>query len=203
MGRKKVRSKRYVSIPPVSKPVNNITDLYLEMHDNLVKAFSRTLTDAEFAEDLSHDVFEKLLRYPPQSWDKIEALVATIANCLRADFNKDRYSSGDTQFIDDILEFECHDEGITDPMRLMVIAEARLVIDEFIATLSPKHQGIFTDYYFNDFDIQDLVDKHGSTRKSISTELRRMRKKFEMKFGEYDLVPEETWIAGGIGGESD
>lgn len=191
--------KKRISVPsPKQDPFNYTFDtLYKEYWGPLQKLFYQSIGDYHMAEDLAQMVLIRVWRYWDRlQWDKLAGAIGTIANNVRYDYLKANFDKPDKDFYEDSLEFECHDEGINDPVRKLVIERAANAVVAFTGILRDKDREFFLDFYLRDCDLDHLCEKHGIKRPHVYVRLHRIRELLFECFESYDLLPDGEWNRG-------
>lgn len=171
--------------------------LYEEYWDRLHILYSYSIQDYHDAEDLAQEALIRIWRYWDRiQWNKLGGAIAVIVNNVRYDYVRGNFDKPDKEFYEDTLEFESHDEGITDPLRKLVIERAADAVNEFTGVLRDKDREIFLDFYTRDMDIEDLCQKYGMKRTHIYVQLHRIRELLHECFDAYDLIPDGYWNYG-------
>lgn len=177
-------------------------ELYAEYWDRLHILYSYSIRDYHDAEDLAQEALVRIWRYWDRiQWNKLGGAIAVIVNNVRYDYVRGNFDKPDKEFYEDTLEFESHDDGITDPLRKLIIERAADAVNEFTGVLKDKDREIFLDFYTRDMDIEDLCQKYGMKRTHIYVQLHRIRELLHECFDAYDLIPEGCWTYGlpGVG----
>lgn len=172
-------------------------ELYAEYWDRLHILYSYSIQDYHDAEDLAQEALIRIWRYWDRiQWNKLGGAIAVIVNNVRYDYVRGNFDKPDKEFYEDTLEFESHDDGITDPLRKLVIERAADAVNEFTGVLRDKDREIFLDFYTRDMDIEDLCQKYGMKRTHIYVQLHRIRELLHECFDAYDLIPDGYWNYG-------
>ena len=191
------RKNRRLVIPAPKQETYTYDELYAEYWPAIHRLFYYAFDDYHEAEDLTQEVIIRIWKFWNRiQWDKLSGAIAVIVNNVRIDHGRDKLNKVDKDFYDSELEFECHDEGITDPLRLLVIERARTAIEEFTEVLRDKDKELFLDYYTRDVSMDELVEKHGMKRTHIHVRLFHIRKLLFECYASYDLLPDGDFNRG-------
>lgn len=192
-------SKRVIIPEPKHNPVTHkytYDELYAEYWEKLHRQFSMSIDDWHLAEDLTQEVMLRVLKFWDRiQWDKLTGAIGTIANNVRYDYLNERTNKVDKDSYDDMFEFEQHDEGITDPVRLLVTEQAIKGVDGFLKSLKDKDKDVFVDFYLNNMEITEVCDKHNMKRNHVYVQLFRIRELLNDEFRKMDIIPDGGWNA--------
>lgn len=189
--------KKRITVPQPRKSTYTYEELYNEFWAKFQTLFSYSIKDYHMGEDLAQEVMIRVWRYWDRiQWDKLAGALGVIANNVRYDYLKDNFDKPDKNFYEDELEFDHHDNGITDPLRRLIIERAADVVQEFSEALKEKDRDIFLDFYTRDFDIDDLCNKYGMKKTHVYVQLFRIRDLLLFCTEDYDLLPEGDWNNG-------
>lgn len=173
---------RRVSLPNQKLKKYTYEELYSEYWEQLFKQFYSLEKDFHIAEDLAQETMMRIWIYFDRvQMDKVSGIVGTIANNTRFDYMRKYLNRVDTQSYDEtegILEFACHDEGLTDPLRALLQNEAGFHIDKILITFTDFEKDIFADMYLRNMKIDSITDKYKMTRTNVYVKLFRIRNKF-------------------------
>lgn len=172
---------RRVSLRPPRKETYTFDELYNEYWRPLHQQFFSLERDFQLAEDLAQETMLRVWQYWDRiQWDKLSGVIGTIANNVRFGYMRKHLNRVDTQSYDEtdgIFEFECHDDGITDPMRQILQDEASHHVERAFRRLNSDELEIFGDMYLKNFDIKALTKKHKMTKTNVYVKLHRVRAK--------------------------
>lgn len=192
--------KKRITVPAPKKAdpsTYTYEELYEEYFKKLHMLFYSSIQDYHDAEDLTQNTLIRVWRYWDKiQWDKLGGAIGTIANNVRYDYVRGHFDKPDKAFYEDVLDFESHDDGITDPLRKLVIERAGDAVHEFTEILRDKDREIFLDFYTRDMVIGDLCEKYGMKRTHLYVQLHRIRDLLHECFDAYDLIPDERWSYG-------
>ncbi|MGL5965146.1 MAG: RNA polymerase sigma factor [Fusobacteriaceae bacterium] len=192
--------RKWITVPAPRKAdprTYTYEELYEEYWPALHKLYYYSVRDFHEAEHLAQEAMFKVWRYWDRlQWDKLGGAIGRIANNVRYDYLRGNFEKPDKEFYDDVLEFESHDEGVTDPLRKLIIERAADCVEEFSDGLKDKYREIFLDFYTRDMDIAEICEKHKMQRGNIYTHLHRIRTMLGESFGMYDLIPDGYWNRG-------
>ncbi len=191
--------KKRISVPSPRKDPSTYTydELYKEYWPALQKLFMYSIGDYHTAEDLAQLVMIRVWRYWDRlQWDKLAGAIGVIANNVRYDYLKANFDRPDKEFYEDELEFDCHDNGISDPIRKLVVERAADAVVDFTEILKDKDREFFLDFYIHDIDLNDLCEKHSIKRPHVYVRLHRIRELLFECFEAYDLLPDGEWNRG-------
>ena len=170
-----------VSLRPPKKEAYNFEELYEEYWKQLHTQFYLLEKDYQLAEDLAQETMLRVWQYWDRiQWDKLYGAIATIANNVRFGYMRKHLNRVDTQSYDEtdgIFEFECHDNGITDPMRQILQDEASDHVEKALKRLTEDEIMLFSDMYLRSYDIKALTDKYKMSKTNIYVKLHRVRGK--------------------------
>lgn len=188
------RRSRRITIPRQKRQEYTYEQLYAEYWGPIQKLFFMNIKDYHDAEDLTQEVMIRVWKYWDRiQWNKLTGALAVIVNNVKYDYVVGNYDKPDKFQMDDDLEFEAHDEGITDPLRKLVIERAADAVREFIGVLGEKDREVFLDFYTRDYEIEELCDKYKTKRSNIYVQLYRIRELLLCCFERYDLLPDGDW----------
>lgn len=201
MGNKVPSYKRRRITTPKPRKKDWSTYTYREVDDEFRKRlhmlFYYNIRDWHEAEDLTQETLLRIWKYWPKiQFEKLSSVIGVITNNVRFDYMRGHFDKPDKEFYEDVLEFECHDEGITDPLRKLIVERAADSIGEFTEVLRDKEREIFLDFYTRDMVISDLCEKYKMSRNNIYVHLHRVRELLHECFSAYDLIPDERWTFG-------
>ncbi|MGL5564163.1 MAG: RNA polymerase sigma factor [Plesiomonas sp.] len=200
------RRKR-ITIPAPRKLVPSeytYEELYEEYWDRIQHLYHQSGIDYHDAEDLAQEALIRVWRYWNRiQWDKLGGAIAVIVNNVRYDYIRGNFDKPDKEFYEDTLEFESHDDGITDPLRKLVIERAGDAVNDFTEVLRDKDREIFLDFYTRDIDIDEMCEKYGMKRTHIYVQLHRIRDLLHECFDAYDIIPSGYWSYGHVGVRDD
>lgn len=199
--------RRRITVPAPKKAdpsTYTFEELYEEYWDRLHMLYFQSIKDYHDAEDLAQEALIRVWRYWDRlQWNKLGGAIAVIVNNVRYDYVRGNFDKPDKEFYEDTFEFESHDEGITDPLRKLIIERAADAVNDFTEILRDKDKEIFLDFYTRDMGIEDLCVKYGMKRTHIYVQLYRIRDLLHECFDAYDLIPEGHWNYGqpGVGND--
>lgn len=192
--------KKRISIPEPRKGVGvryTYEELYEEYWPIFHSRYNSALGDHWLAEDLAQEAMARVFRYWNRiQWDKLTGALGVIVNHVRYDYLRANFNRVDRDFYEDRLEFDHHDEGITDPLRMLIISRGMTAVDDFVPVLKESDRELFLDYYTRDIQIDELCERHNKTSNNIYVCLHRIRKVFFECYSAYDLIPDERWFNG-------
>ncbi|QDH46526.1 putative RNA polymerase ECF sigma factor [Aeromonas phage LAh_9] len=172
---------RRVSLRPPKRQEYTFEELYDEYWQQLHTQFYSLEKDFQLAEDLAQESMLRVWQYWDRiQWDKLSGAIGTIANNVRFGYMRKYLNRVDTQSYDEtdgIFEFECHDNGITDPMRQMLQNEASDHVEKALKRLTDEEMSLFSDMYLRNFDIKDLTIKYKMSKTNVYVRLHRVRVK--------------------------
>lgn len=189
--------KKRITVPQPRQSSYTFDELYNEFWGKFQTLFAYSIKDYHMGEDLAQEVMIRVWRYWDRiQWDKLAGALGVIVNNVRYDYLKDNFDKPDKNFYEDELEFDHHDNGITDPLRRLIIERAADVVQDFAEALKEKDRDIFLDFYTRDFDIDDLCNKYGMKKTHVYVQLFRIRDLLLFCTEDYDLLPEGDWNNG-------
>jgi len=161
--------------PAASNPTFDATigKLHRSFRAALIVYFSRRVGSAAEAEDLTQDVFERILRVPGLNIINPEALIFRIAVNLLRDRARKRHTHGTEESLnsENILEFA---EAITEDLspERVVIGE-RTLHDVLLALeeLGERTSGIFYLYRLENLRVREIADFYGISASAVEKHL--------------------------------
>jgi len=187
---------RRVSLPTAKKKDYTYEELYIEYTPHLIKSFYAMENDYHLAEDLAQETMYRVWQYWDRiQWDKLEGIIGTIANHTRFGYMRKFLNRVDTESYDieeGIYEFECHDEGLSDPLRVLLLEQSLDETLKCVEKLCKKEKQMFVDAYIEGMDVHELMDKYKNTKVAIYVRLFRMRNKILNRL-EYRGVDWKAW----------
>lgn len=191
---RKKKPGRKFHIPQPKQQTYDFTELYKEFYSPMLKQFYAHLGNIQDAEDVTQDLFEKILKYWPRiQWDKLTGLLAILARNVKYDHLKRLKERPDSVGMDNELEFECHDEGISDPIRLLVKNRSVDIVAEASSVLTGQDRDIFTDFYFNSMHSEEICEKYNIKKGKFYDCTHRIRRILRKKFKGRDFAPDGSW----------
>lgn len=185
---------RWITLPAPKKedPFDYTFDeLYSEYWGTFHKLYFYSIKDWHEAEDLAQITMIKIWRYWDRiQWNKLAGAMATIVNCVRHDHVTQKLSKMEDDFSSFELEFDSHDEGVTDPLRTMITERAMSAVNEFLGVLDGDEKELFLDFYTRSKTIDEVCEEHKIKRTNAYVQLHRIRELLTECFERYDLVPE-------------
>jgi len=167
---------RKISLPNPKKTQYTYDELYKEYWKNIQLAFFFSERDWHIAEDLAQETMLRVWSYWDRiQWDKLGGAIGTIANNVRYRHLQKEFDRVDIESYDDILEFESHDEGITDPLREVLNDENAKVIQEAFSRLSESDAELFADIYLRNLKTSEVAEKHKTSVGNVFVRLYRVR----------------------------
>lgn len=168
-----------------------VEELYVEYYKPLQRRFAKVTGTHEDGEDLTQEVFERLIKY----WDraqkhKIEAVIATICHNVLYDWRNRHFNRVPTVNVDDILDYDCSDNGITDPFRTLVNERVFDQVMEAMSLLTEQQQTIFNMYHVQSMDTKEIVDELGCGMSSVYSALNAARKLINQLYEKPELEGE-------------
>lgn len=191
--------KKRITIPNPKQAVYTYEEFYKEYWDAFHRSFYGMFKDYHIAEDLAQEAMARILIYWPKiQMDKIGGAAAVIVNNVRYDHLAKNFDKPDKTFYEDLLEFEQHDEGISDPVRLAINEEAYIAINEFANVLEDRDRDIFLDFYASSLEIDEICEKYAMKRGGVYVHLYRIREFLNKCFERYDLIPAGSYNSGAL-----
>lgn len=180
---------RRISAPiPKKERYETFEELYEEFWDPLHKQFYYMDKDFHLAEDMAQETMLRVWQYWDRlQWDKLGGAIGTIANRVRYGQMRKEMGRPDDQLYDDILEFECHDEGITDPVREVMNHQASEIISGIFDKLREEERELFSDVYLRNLSIAEVAEKHEITKPHVYVKLYRIRDQLIGRLDRYDI----------------
>lgn len=166
-----------LSVPvPKKNHYKDFDELYREYWKGLQKQFYYMEKDFQLAEDLAQETMIRVWQYWDRiQWDKLGGVIGTIANNVRYGYVRKEFDRVDTEMYDNILDFECHDEGLTDPIRDVLNNESSVFIQDAFERLKEGERELFTDIYLRNLATKDVAKKHGMSMGYVYVQLHRIR----------------------------
>lgn len=165
-------------------------ELYKEYWPVLQKAYSSVAGYHE-AEDMAQEAMLRIWRYWDRiQWDKLEGVVGTIANHVRYDYLYKNFDKPDKEFYEDVLEFECHDVGIQDPLRTVIADQAFDWVSTFLEVLDGMDRYLFVSFYLENVTIEEMSEKSKLRKSHIYVQLHRIRELLKECYERYDIIPD-------------
>ena len=172
---------RRVSLPAPKKDNYTFEEVYMEYSKHLYTSFYALERDHHIAEDLTQETLFRIWQYWDRiQWDKLVGIIGTIANHTRFGYMRKHLNRVDTESYDveeGMYEFEMHDEGLTDPLRELMLDQALEETFSCVEKLCPKEQEIFYDTYIEGLDVHQLMEKYKNSKVAIYVRLFRIRNK--------------------------
>lgn len=173
----------------------DMVDFFKEYWKPLCKMFHARTRCEPTSEDLAQIVMIKLWMYHSRvEWSSLGGVISRMAHNAFCDHLGQVKRHEDLVFVDDVLEFDCHDKGISDPYRKIVSERSMGAMEGFMNTLSGEKKEIFIDYYTHKMSREEISDKYGKTRGNIGVQLYRVRKDLLEYLLKDGLLPEEEWV---------
>ena len=193
-------SKKRIIIPAPRKedPYSYTYDeLYKEYWPILQKLFYYSIQNYEDAEDLAQIAMIKIWRYWDNiQWDKLAGAIGVIANNVKFDYLRDDVDLNKMVYVEDHLELEYHDEGILDPLRLLIIERAADELADFTKVLKYRDAMLFLDFYTTNMTPDEVCEKHDVPKKHMYVQLHRIKEKLNSRIEGLDIIPEGGWMYG-------
>lgn len=188
-----------IVIPPQKRETYDYTSLYLEFWKPVHKQFTYLIKDPWESEDLAQEVFERLIRYWDNiQMDKVTGLLATVATNVLYDFTSGRLNKpNNREYVEAFMDFDMHDEGITDPLRKLVSERAAEAISVISKYFPERDRNIFLSKYTQNLSTKEIAKAHGVKDNYVHVILFNMRKEVIAHLDGLDLAPEERWDYGG------
>ncbi|QQG33663.1 RNA polymerase ECF sigma factor [Cronobacter phage A24] len=181
-------AKRLSAPVPKKEHYKDFDELYREYWAPLQKQFFYMEKDYQLAEDLAQETMIRVWQYWDRiQWDKLGGVIGTIANNVRYGYVRKEFDRVDTEMYDNILDFECHDEGLTDPIRDVLNNEASTFVQYAFEKLKPQERELFTDVYLKNLKTKDVAKKHGMTTGHIYVQLFRIRTQLVTNLEKHDI----------------
>lgn len=169
-------AKRLSAPTPKKAVYKNFDELYREYWSPLQKQFFYMEKDFQLAEDLAQETMLRVWQYWDRiQWDKLGGVIGTIANNVRYGYVRKEFDRVDTEMYDNILDFECHDDGITDPLRDVLNNEASVFVSYAFDKLKDNERELFNEVYLKNMTTKEVAKKHGMTTGYIYVQLHRIR----------------------------
>lgn len=179
---------RRISAPTPKKTSYTFNELYEEYWDPLQKQFFYMERDYHLAEDLAQETLLRIWQYWDRiQWDKLGGVIGTIANNVRYGYVRKEFDRVDTELYDNVLEFECHDEGITDPLRDVLNNEASTFVQVAFNKLKDVEKELFSDIYLRNLETKDVAKKHKISVGHVYVRLHRIRNQLVDSLERHDI----------------
>lgn len=180
-----------ISAPSPKRTSYTFEQLYEEYWDALQKQFYYMEKDYHLAEDLAQETLLRVWQYWDRiQWDKLGGVIGTIANNVRYGYVRKEFDRVDTELYDNVLEFECHDEGITDPIRELLSDETSKFVQNAFDNLKDEERELFTDIYLKNLETKDVAKKFKMTPNNLYVSLHRIRNRLVENLEEVNIIPE-------------
>lgn len=181
-----------ISAPAPKQESYTYNQLYAEYWGALQKQFYYMEKDYHLAEDLAQETLLRIWQYWDRiQWDKLGGVIGTIANNVRYGYVRKEFDRVDTELYDNVLEFECHDDGITDPIRELLSDEASSFVQQAFNCLKDNERELFADVYLKNLETKDIAKKHGITANNIYVSLHRIRNRLIDNLESFDVSLED------------
>ncbi|BBU72759.1 RNA polymerase sigma factor [Cronobacter phage vB_CsaP_009] len=181
-------AKRVIAPEPKKKGRYSFEELYTEYWKPLRDQFYFTERDFHLAEDLAQETLLRVWLYWDRiQWDKLTGAIGTIANNVRYGYVRKEFDRPDKEIYDNILDFESHDDGITDPIRDILNDESSKFIQMAFNRLKDDDKELFTDIYLRNTDTKEVAKKHGITLNFVYVRLHRIRNSLVSTLERYDI----------------
>ncbi|AEK81962.1 RNA polymerase sigma factor [Salmonella phage SeKF_80] len=178
-----------ISAPTPKKTSYTFEELYAEFWGPLQKQFFYMEKDYHLAEDLAQETLLRVWQYWDRiQWDKLGGVIGTIANNVRYGYVRKEFDRVDTELYDNVLEFECHDDGLTDPIRELLSDEASNFVQEAFESLKDSERELFADIYLKNLETKDVAKKHRMTANNIYVSLHRIRNRLIVNLEPHNVV---------------
>lgn len=184
---------RRVSAPaPKKTHYETFDEVYNEFWAPLQKQFFYMERDYHLAEDLAQETLLRIWQYWDRiQWDKLGGVIGTIANNVRYGYVRKEFDRVDTELYDNVLEFECHDDGITDPLRDVLNNEASTFIQYAFNKLKDSEKELFSDIYLRNLETKDVAKKHSISVGHVYVRLHRIRNQLTDNLERFDINLED------------
>ncbi len=140
----------------------------LQAHAGLVlRSAARVLGNMDDAQDVAHDIAEKLLRSPPKDVESWPALLKTMAVNRAIDVVRRRRESGEAE------EPTTH-HG---PESHTVQGEQAAALRQALAQLSGRDASLFSLFYLADLPQKDIARQLDMSENAVSVALHRVRQR--------------------------
>lgn len=168
------KTRKIKVVIPDAKKADKSSYTYLDVYDEykrfILRRFTGITGSHEDGEDLTQDVFERLFIY----WDRvdknrIEAVLAVICHNVRYDWMSKRYNRPHLIAVDDILEYDCSDEGISNPFRALVNERSFDQIKEAISILDESQITAFNLYHVKGLKVTEIAKEMGINNNAVYT----------------------------------
>ncbi|UIW10562.1 RNA polymerase ECF sigma factor [Aeromonas phage BUCT695] len=182
-----------ISVPVPKKDRYTYEELYEEYWKPLKLSFYFMEKDVQLAEDLAQETMLRVWMYWDRiQWDKLGGVIATIANNVRYGYKRKDYDRVDKDLYDNVLDFECHDEGLTDPIRFVMNNEASYFVQYAFNKLKDKERELFSDVYLRNLDTKTVAKKHKISQSHIYVRLHRIRNQLITSLDKYNIDPDSA-----------
>ncbi len=158
-------------------------DLYAQNREKILNYINARVGIREDAEDLTEEVFEKVLKNLSDfKWQgvSIEAWIYKIAKNTIIDHHR-RGKKLKGQVDIDVVENQTKDETEVDPLLISISDEEQRKLYNAIGELSPDEQYLVYYKYFEELSVPDIAIRVDLSETNVSTKLHRLRKKL-LKF---------------------
>lgn len=153
--------------------------------DELFREYQRVLTtrfrfltgDLRDGEDLCQNVFERLTK----NWAKadlmrIEAFLAVIAHTVYCDWLREQSHKPPLDEVDDVLEYDYHDKGVMDPMRILLNDRNMEEIIELSSLFTDRQKEVFQLFFLDEMSGREVAEATGINKATIYSVVDSIRK---------------------------
>ncbi len=158
-------------------------DLYAHNREKILNYINARVRIREDAEDLTEEVFEKVLKNLADfKWQgvSIEAWIYKIAkNTIIDHHRRGKKLKGQVDL--DVVENQTKDETEVDPLLISISDEEQRKLYNAIGELTPDEQYLVYYKYFEELSVPDIAIRVNLSETNVSTKLHRLRKKL-LKF---------------------
>lgn len=173
-----------VPLPKGNPYLYTYEDIYSEYWEPIRDYAYSTSKDFHHAEDVAQEVMLQVFKR--LDWinrEKLAPAIATITSNTIIDMYRAEKGLSSVTYFEDELTFECHDDGIADPIHAMVRDEKMVAVNQVYKELPEHESELFTDFYIEGLGVPDICAKYHITRGAVYIRLHRMRSRFIEAFG--------------------
>lgn len=199
----KPAKKTYIIVPDakrVGKDKFEYTpeELYNEYYKFFLRRFTAMTGSPEDGEDLTHNVFEKVVRHwhsMTKYLNRIEAALSILARNEWVDYLAYKNGRGSHEVqVEDILEFDNHDGGMADPYRIILNDRGLQQISETTQLFSESQEKVFNMYFINGMDVGDIAEETSINTSTVYSILYAIKKLVNEHCYKPVNVEELTWM---------
>lgn len=151
-------------------------ELYIEYWDTIRKFAYGASGDYHRAEDVAQEVMCQIFkRWDWIQWEKLPAAIAVITHNTIIDMHRADKGNSSLILFEDELTFECHDSGLSDPIRSVLQRESLGGVKMMYSCLNEQETELFDDMYSIGLSVKEVMAKHKISRGAVYLRLHRLR----------------------------